>query len=260
MPNNGPVRLPGPAPPAARPQRPPTKAPEPIPAPLLPAAPLPRVEGLERYSPAVLLRLLAPCLQPEPGGAAPPSASERLERCAALLTSRLVADGYVNSRVFPLPDPAPNGTLLVVQGRIVEVRVESSNAALRRRLQRLVLPLQGQVLHLPSLERQLDLLERLPGVSGVRASLNRLGGDSTKAVLVFPAPRSGSRFRIAGITGLVIGPLLAAGGGLGKRHHLEGRAVGRKHPHLHANAEPLQQRHGRLHGGQVRIAAHHHRH
>jgi len=165
-PQPGPVRLPGPAPPAAWPQRPPTKAPEPIPAPLLPAAPLPRVEGLERYSPAVLMRLLAPCLQPEPGGSAPLSASERLERCAALLTSRLVAEGYVNSRVFPLPDPAPNGTLLVVQGRIVEVRVESSDAALRRRLQRLVLPLQGLVLHLPSLERQLDLLERLPGVSG----------------------------------------------------------------------------------------------
>lgn len=190
-PQPGPVRLPGPAPPAAWPQRPPTKAPEPIPAPLLPAAPLPRVEGLERYSPAVLMRLLAPCLQPEPGGSAPLSASESLERCAALLTSRLVAEGYVNSRVFPLPDPAPNGTLLVVQGRIVEVRVESSDAALRRRLQRLVLPLQGLVLHLPSLERQLDLLERLPGVSGVRASLNRLGGDSTKAVLVLQAdPRA----------------------------------------------------------------------
>jgi hemolysin activation/secretion protein len=146
---------------------------------------------LERYSPAVLMRLLAPCLQPEPGGSAPLSASESLERCAALLTSRLVAEGYVNSRVFPLPDPAPNGTLLVVQGRIVEVRVESSDAALRRRLQRLVLPLQGLVLHLPSLERQLDLLERLPGVSGVRASLNRLGGDSTKAVLVLQAdPRA----------------------------------------------------------------------
>jgi hemolysin activation/secretion protein len=145
---------------------------------------MPRVEGLERYPPAVLLSLLAPCLQPEPGGAAPLGAGERLERCAALLTGRLVADGYINSRVFPLADPAPAGTLLVVEGRIVEVRVESSDAALRRRLQRLVLPLQGQVLHLPSLERNLDQLERLSGVGGVRASLNRLGGDSTKAVLV----------------------------------------------------------------------------
>jgi len=51
-----------------------------------------------------------------------------------------------------------------------------------------------------------------------------------------------------------------AGSLLGKGHHLQGRAVGRKHPHLNANAKPLQQRHGRLHGGQVRIAAHHHRH
>jgi hemolysin activation/secretion protein len=114
-----------------------------------------------------------------------------LERCAALLTSRLVADGYINSRVFPLPDPPPAGTLLVVEGRIVEVRVESSDGALGLRLRRLALPLRGQVLHLPTLERQLDLLEGLPGVGGVRASLNRLGGDSTKAVLVLQVePRS----------------------------------------------------------------------
>ncbi len=185
-PQPGPVRLPAAPGPAPRLERPPTL--EPDPAPVTPAgsgAPAPRVEGLERYPPAVLQQLLAPCLGPEAGNAA--ASLERLERCAALLTSRLVADGYINSRVFPLPNPPPNGTLLVVEGRIVEVRVESSDAGLRRRLQRLALPLQGQVLHLPSLERQLDLLERLPGVSGVRASLNRLGGDSTKAVLVLQA-------------------------------------------------------------------------
>ncbi|MFM8275617.1 MAG: ShlB/FhaC/HecB family hemolysin secretion/activation protein [Cyanobium sp.] len=188
-----------------------------------PAAPMPRLEGLERYPSALLQQILAPCLAPDADSAAPVRSREaseqggqrrggggsgggdgsgggggpgapdraRLERCAALLTSRLVADGYLNSRVFPLVEPAPNGTLLVVEGRIVEVRVESPDAALRQRLQQLVLPLQGQVLHLPSLERQLDLLERLPGVSGVRASLNRLGGDSTKAVLVLQIdPRS----------------------------------------------------------------------
>lgn len=147
---------------------------------------MPRVEGLDRYPAPLLQRILTPCLAPDAAPPAPgPSAdSPRLERCAALLTSRLVADGYINSRVFPLPDPAPAGTLLVVEGRIAEVRVESSDAALALRLRRLVLPLRGQVLHLPTLERQLDLLEGLPGFSGVRASLNRLGGDSTKAVLV----------------------------------------------------------------------------
>ena len=193
-PQPGPVRLPAPGPPQRQEQTP-TRAPllaPPAPrapaggagepaspgAPAGPEASLPRVEGLERYPAALLSRLLAPCLAPDATG------MTRLERCAALLTSQLVADGYLNSRVFPLADPAPNGTLLVVEGRIVEVRVESADAGLRQRLQRLVLPLRGQVLHLPSLERQLDLLERLPGVSGVRASLNRLGGDSTKAVLV----------------------------------------------------------------------------
>ncbi|MFN7898996.1 MAG: ShlB/FhaC/HecB family hemolysin secretion/activation protein, partial [Synechococcaceae cyanobacterium] len=196
-PQPGPVRLPAPGPPP-RQEQPPIRAPllapaaprgpanrAPLPsspvAPADPEASLPRVEGLERYPAALLQQILAPCLAPGATG------MTRLERCAALLTSRLVADGYLNSRVFPLADPAPNGTLLVVEGRIVEVRVESADAGLRQRLQRLVLPLQGQVLHLPSLERQLDLLERLPGVSGVRASLNRLGGDSTKAVLVLQA-------------------------------------------------------------------------
>jgi hemolysin activation/secretion protein len=192
-PQPGPVRLPtgGPPPPPLQ-ERSPVPA-RSTPAPSAPtpsspgfeSAPAPRVEGLERYSPALLHQLLAPCLRPDPGDARPSTAAAaRLERCAALLTSRLVADGYVNSRVYPLAEPAPTGTLLVVEGRIVEVRVESSNAALRRRLQRLLLPLQGAVLHLPSLELQLDQLERLPGVAGVRASLNRLGGDSTKAVLV----------------------------------------------------------------------------
>ncbi|MEB3156156.1 MAG: ShlB/FhaC/HecB family hemolysin secretion/activation protein [Cyanobacteriota bacterium] len=178
-PQPGPVRLP------AR-ERPPVLSPAPSPTPPLapdpaaPSGPLPRVEGLERYPPPLLQQILAPCLAPDED----PAGGGRLERCAALLTSRLVADGYINSRVFALPDPPPAGTLLVVEGRIVEVRVESSDAALGLRLRRLVLPLRGQVLHLPTLERQLDLLEGLPGIGGVRASLNRLGGDSTKAVLL----------------------------------------------------------------------------
>ncbi|MFM7642348.1 MAG: ShlB/FhaC/HecB family hemolysin secretion/activation protein [Cyanobium sp.] len=204
-PQPGPVRLPAGLPAQPRhvrpvpltPLVPPTAEPRPPASGASPGAPpatdaptthpLPRIEGLERYPPAVLQQLLQPCLAPPPSAPGPGPAdgpAERLARCAALLTSRLVADGYVNSRVFPLTEPAPTGTLLVVEGRIVEVRVESPDPLLRRRLQQLVLPLQGQVLHLPSLERQLELLDRLPGVSGVRASLNRLGGDSTKAVLV----------------------------------------------------------------------------
>lgn len=45
------------------------------------------------------------------------------------------------------------------------------------------------------------------------------GWISLLSILVFPATRSGSRLRIAGITGLVVGPLLAASGGLGWRYY-----------------------------------------
>ncbi|MFM7229263.1 MAG: ShlB/FhaC/HecB family hemolysin secretion/activation protein [Cyanobacteriota bacterium] len=185
----GPVRLPAPVP-----QLRPVPAPEPAGEPSEPvprtipspgAFPLPLVEGLSRYPASDLEQLLAPC-----GAIADPN--ERLNTCAALLSSRLVADGFVNSRVFSQPDPPPTGTLLVVEGRLVEVRVRSRDPALQRRLLRLVLPLQGQVLHLPSLEQTIQRLQLLPGIGGVSASLNRLGGDSTRGSLVLeaePAPR-----------------------------------------------------------------------
>jgi hemolysin activation/secretion protein len=199
----GPARLPADWPPPARnnvlpPRLPlPAPAPRPVegqPSPDSPRQPVPRVEGLNLYSSAEIERLLQPCLRSLPSTPATPASppvdptlasemTERLARCAALLSSRLVADGFINSRVYPREEPAPMGTLFVVEGRLVEVRVRGPNRALQRRLQRLVLPLQGQVLHLPSLERTLDHLARLPGVGGLSASLNRLGGDSTKAVL-----------------------------------------------------------------------------
>lgn len=187
-----PVKLPASAPvrrraPAARP------VPAPPPAPLRPetgaaphaSQPLPLVQGLRRYSTAQLSAILRPCL-------AEPAPAARLDACAARLTARLVADGYINSRVYPRAEPAPAGSLLVVEGRLVEVRVRSSDARLQRRLQRLVLPLQGQVVNLPGLQRQLDQLERLPEVGAISSRLNRLGGDISQASLLIeadPAPR-----------------------------------------------------------------------
>lgn len=207
----GPVRLPADQPPRSSPGQPPSRRPSlevipPNPGSAPPADPAPRpsaevrqfppprIEGLDRYTSAELERILQPCLTPSGTQTPPPTepAQERLSRCAALLSSRLVVDGYINTRVFPQTEPPPGGTLLVVEGRIVEVRVSSPDRALQRRLQRLVLPLQGQVLHLPSLQRALNQLEQFPGVGSLTASLNRLGGDSTKAVLELQA-QSASR-------------------------------------------------------------------
>ena len=81
-----------------------------------------------------------------------PSVEATLKRCAALLTARLIQDGYVNSRVYTLTDPSP-GALDVVLGRIAELQVSSSDEDLKARVEEQLQPLIGTVLHLPTMEQ-----------------------------------------------------------------------------------------------------------
>ena len=148
------------------------------------AIPPPQVKGLTVYSPAEVSRILANC-----GSKA--SGSERLKECAAALTARLVADGYVNTRVYTEDKPAP-GHLEVVEGRIVELRVRSDDARLVHKVQRLLSPLQGSILHLPTIEEQLQLLKRLPGITNVRGNLSRLGSDPAQGVFTISLQPAGS--------------------------------------------------------------------
>ncbi|MDM7951928.1 MAG: ShlB/FhaC/HecB family hemolysin secretion/activation protein [Cyanobium sp. CZS 25K] len=134
----------------------------------------PRVEGITVYDASELSTILAGCGAGE-------AAAKRLETCAAVLTARLVVDGYLNSRVYVKRTPAP-GYLEVVEGRVVELRVNSDDGRLSRKVSRLLGPLQGSVLHLPTVEQQLQLLKRLPGVTNVRGNLSRLGSDPSQAV------------------------------------------------------------------------------
>lgn len=205
----GPVRLPGPAAGEQRPVQPgrpseprpdvqtepsltappagqgeqvvPAPAPAPLPgrpagAPPQDAVPLPRIEGSLPYGAEELPRILAPCLSLS-------DPAERLNACAAALNARLVTQGYVNTRVYVSSPPEPPG-LRVVEGRIVELRVSGSDERLNRRVRRLLRPLQGDVLYLPRVERQLQLLRRQPGVAAVRGNLTRLGSDPSQAVLL----------------------------------------------------------------------------
>lgn len=179
----GPVRLPGSG---ARPSLPitqPGPEPETRPTPPLqppddgktPAAPSPQLQGFNPYSQAELQRILAECLaSSDPSG--------RLNLCATALSARLFADGYINSRVLPRPSPAP-GVLEVVPGRIETISVVSSSRRLQRRLQRLLQPLQGQVLHLPSLTASLSQIQQLPGIGLLKSNLNRIAADSSRASL-----------------------------------------------------------------------------
>lgn len=186
---NSPVRLPGPdageqrLSPERRPSplqlepkiTPETPGSQPAPAAGEPLGALPMVNGLTIYSSAELKTLLAPCRS-----IADPL--ERLNACAATLTARLVADGYLTSRVYVRPAPAP-GILEVVEGRIVELQVTGTDAWLNRRVIRLLAPLRNSVLRVPRVERDLLLLRRQPGLAEVRGNLSRLGSDPSQAVL-----------------------------------------------------------------------------
>lgn len=195
----GPIRLPERAP-LERPSQPPSRDEAPIlqeqPQPLSPTQPsvpqqedtqppqaptstrqqLPAIEGSTPYSARELEQILRGCIQPD----ATPGAN--LKRCAAALTTRLVEDGFVNSRVYVQEAPRP-GRLEVVEGRIAEVRVRSADSVLERSLNTRLRTLQGTVLNLKRLEQILVQLRTLPRVGQIRGNLGRLGTDPAKAVL-----------------------------------------------------------------------------
>jgi len=176
----GPIRLPGAGQPRSLPFAPTSAGPQ-APAPPLPAAPgapatLPRLRGFNPYSEAQLTRILADCSSTS-------DAELRLNRCATALGARLFADGYINSRVIPQPNPPP-GALEVVAGTIETIQVVSSSRRLQRQLLHLLRPLQGRVLHLPTLTNQLTRIQQRPGVGLLKTNLNRIGEEANRAQLL----------------------------------------------------------------------------
>jgi hemolysin activation/secretion protein len=186
---------PAPTPASAEPAAPasPTPAPTTVPAPApLPTSP-PAVEGFNPYGAAELHRILAGCATDPRNDPSTNSSGDRstaTARCASVLSARLFRDGYLNTQVTAVEQP-PHGLLRVRAGRIEEVRIQSSSKALERRLKPLLQSLQGSVLHIPTLTASLTQVQRLPGVGLVRSSLNRLGQDSSRAVLVVTAEPGG---------------------------------------------------------------------
>ena len=139
-----------------------------------------QIEGRTPYSPSQLRAILATCALPS---TAQPDNPERLKACAAALTARLTADGYINSRVHIIDTPSGK-KLEVVQGRIAEIRVSSPDAQLASMARHKLRSLIGSVLHLPTLQRQLLLLKNLTGIAQVRGNLGKVGSDPTQAALI----------------------------------------------------------------------------
>ena len=143
-------------------------------APTKDISPFPQVKGETPYSQVELQKILRLCQRDN-------KLDNRLKRCAEALSGKLQQDGYVNSRVF-INEPEP-GQLTVVMGRLVELQVNSEDASLQQRVRKQLSKLVGAVLHLPTLQRQLQQLKQRSVVGSVAGNLGKLGSDPTQAVL-----------------------------------------------------------------------------
>lgn len=148
----------------------------------IPDAWVPTVNGSVPIDPDELETLLNNCRTS--------SVSETLKTCAAALTSKLTDLGYINSRVFIAPDPAP-GSLDVVLGRLVQLNVNTELPELEDYANSTLEPLIGDVLLLPRLQKALASLRGNRRIGQISGNLGRLGVDPTQAVLTLnldPAP------------------------------------------------------------------------
>ena len=191
---NSPIRLPSPA--LEQPGRGPAKQPSIIlnaPIEAAPAGPSqspqglkdnqgriappqpPLVKGDTPYTRQQLTKILQTCSLDS-------QEDERLNKCASELQSRLTNDGYTNSRVYVFKEPAP-AHLLVIQGKIVELRVRGGDSRLNAKVYKLLRPIVGKTFQLASVERSLQQLQSRPEISSVRSQLSRLGSDPTQAAL-----------------------------------------------------------------------------
>lgn len=133
------------------------------------------VKGSTPYTRQQLTRILQTCslISQE---------DERLNKCASELQSRLTTDGYTNSRVYVFKEPPP-AHLLVIQGKIAELRVQGGDSKLNAKVYNWLRPIVGKTFQLATVERSLQQLQSRPEISSVRSQLSRLGSDPTQAVL-----------------------------------------------------------------------------
>ena len=150
---------------------------------------LPAIQGPTPYSKEQLKQILSSCKREEP--------LETLEACAEALRKHLLDDGFINSRVF-IKQPEKqtrrfwqirkfnqesNGILEVVLGQIVELQVESNDDTLSTTIREKLNHLNGKVLHLPTIEKALVEIRKLPGVGQIKGNMGRRENDPTQAIL-----------------------------------------------------------------------------
>ena len=135
---------------------------------------LPRIQGEIPYSSTKINKLLTTCKKT--------SIEETLNSCAAKLNAQLISDGYTNSRVYTLLE-GKNGTLDVIMGKIVELKIRSTNKVIQQKVYEKLQDLNGQILHQPTLKAKISEAKEIKNVGQISGDIGRLGSDPTKAIV-----------------------------------------------------------------------------
>ena len=150
---------------------------------------LPSIKGKTPYSKKELKEIFSLCKRKDK--------LKTLSACAKALNEKLIDDGFINSRVFiSKPEEKKNkfwqkqifsndlnGIMEVVLGQVLEIKVESTDNDLTKKIQEKLNRYNGKVLHLPSIEKALVEVRKIPDVGQIKGNMDRLGNDPTKAIL-----------------------------------------------------------------------------
>ncbi len=132
--------------------------------------------GNQPYEEKELNKIFSPCQQQK-------DRKKRLQECAAALTTKLLTDGYINSRVFILSNQK-NGTLEVIEGRITEIRISGPDESLNNYVLARLEPLKQEALNIYRLDNALAEIRRYRPIGRIQGQLKRLGSQVSETSLI----------------------------------------------------------------------------
>ncbi len=141
------------------------------------------------YDQYKLAEILAPCRKIR-------DITNKLKACAEQLSKQLIIDGYINTRILIQSQKEPY-KLVVLPGRLVEIRVFGEDKALNENIAQQLEYLKSDFFNLIELQIALDLLESRRDIDSLRAQLTRHGSQvnlSALKIQVSPKTRNWESF------------------------------------------------------------------
>ena len=113
---------------------------------------------------------------------------------ALCITLHYQLQGYINTRVYAgTSDGLP--ILDVIEGRLVELRVNGPNRTLNANTEQKLSALQGEILNANDVLWALQLIQQQPGAEQIKGRLGRVGSDPSQSSLIVRAEPKGTDFQ-----------------------------------------------------------------